>query len=36
MNTAMLQEQVAEKIKNAVRALDGTYYAVVQVERSYV
>lgn len=27
--------QVAEKIKNAVRALDGTYYAVVHVERSY-
>ena len=27
--------QVAEKIKTAVRALDGTYYAVVHVERSY-
>ena len=27
--------QVAEKIKPAVRALDGTYYAVVHVERSY-
>ena len=32
----LTDEQVAEKIKNAVRALDGTYYAVVQVERSYV
>ena len=31
----LTDEQVAEKIKNAVRALDGTYYAVVQVERSY-
>ena len=26
---------VAEKIQNAVRALDGNYYAVVNVERSY-
>lgn len=31
----LTDDQVAEKIKNAVRALDGTYYAVVQVERSY-
>lgn len=28
-------QQVAEKIRDAVRALDGSYYAVVQVERSY-
>lgn len=28
-------EEVAEKIQNAVRALDGNYYAVVHVERSY-
>ena len=27
--------QVEEKIHGAVRALDGRYYAVVQVERSY-
>ena len=31
----LTDEQVEEKIKNAVRALDGTYYAVVRVERSY-
>ena len=28
-------QQVAQKIRDAVRALDGSYYAVVQVERSY-
>ena len=28
-------EEVASKIKSAVRALDGNYYAVVNVERSY-
>ena len=28
-------QQVAEKIRDAVRTLDGSYYAVVQVERSY-
>lgn len=28
-------QRVAEKIRDAVRALDGSYYAVVQVERSY-
>ena len=27
--------EVEEKIRNAVRALDGNYYAVVNVERSY-
>ena len=31
----LTDQQVEEKIKNAVRALDGTYYAVVHVERSY-
>lgn len=29
-------EEVAKKIQSAVRALDGNYYAVVNVERSYV
>lgn len=29
-------QAVEEKIRTAVRALDGTYYAVVRVERSYV
>lgn len=28
-------EEVAKKIRTAVRALDGNYYAVVKVERSY-
>ena len=28
-------EEVAQKIRTAVRALDGNYYAVVKVERSY-
>lgn len=28
-------QQVSEKIRDAVRTLDGSYYAVVQVERSY-
>ena len=28
-------EEVSSKIKSAVRALDGNYYAVVNVERSY-
>ena len=28
-------EEVAQKIRTAVRALDGNYYAVVNVERSY-
>ena len=28
-------EEVAKKIRTAVRALDGNYYAVVRVERSY-
>lgn len=28
-------QQVGQKIRDAVRALDGSYYAVVQVERSY-
>jgi divalent metal cation (Fe/Co/Zn/Cd) transporter len=28
-------EDVAKKIRTAVRALDGNYYAVVKVERSY-
>ncbi len=31
----LTDKQVEEKIKAAVRALDGNYYAVVQVERSY-
>ena len=29
-------QAVEEKIKTAVRALDGNYYAVVEVEKSYV
>ena len=31
----LTDEEVAEKIRTAVRALDGNYYAVVNVERSY-
>jgi len=31
----LTDKQVEDKIKAAVRALDGNYYAVVQVERSY-
>ena len=31
----LTDEQVEEKIRSAVRALDGSYYAVVTVERSY-
>lgn len=31
----LTDRQVEEKIRSAVRALDGSYYAVVQVERSY-
>ena len=31
----LTDQQVEEKIQNAVRALDGTYFAVVHVERSY-
>lgn len=33
--SACRDEEVASKIKSAVRALDGNYYAVVNVERSY-
>ena len=31
----LTDEEVAKKIRTAVRALDGNYYAVVKVERSY-
>ena len=31
----LTDEEVEEKIRKAVRALDGNYYAVVNVERSY-
>ncbi len=31
----LTDEEVAEKIKTAVRTLDGNYYAVVNVEKSY-
>ena len=31
----LTDQQVEEKIQTAVRALDGTYFAVVRVERSY-
>ena len=31
----LTDEEVEEKIRSAVRALDGNYYAVVHVERSY-
>ena len=31
----LTDQEVEEKIRNAVRALDGNYYAVVNVERSY-
>ena len=31
----LTDEEVQKKIKAAVRALDGNYYAVVKVERSY-
>lgn len=34
-NFRLTDEQVEEKIKMAVRALDGNYYAVVNVERPY-
>ena len=31
----LADDEVAKKIQDAVRALDGNYYAVVTVERSY-
>ena len=31
----LTDQEVEEKIRKAVRALDGNYYAVVNVERSY-
>ena len=34
-NFRLTDEEVAEKIKTAVRTLDGNYYAVVNVEKSY-
>ena len=33
--TIMTDQEVEQKIRSAVRALDGNYYAVVNVERSY-
>ena len=31
----LTDQEVEQKIRSAVRALDGNYYAVVNVERSY-
>ena len=35
IDTPVLECRQLSKIFGAVRALDGSYYAVVQVERSY-
>ena len=34
-NSRYTDQEVEEKVRNAVRTLDGNYYAVITVEKSY-